>query len=119
MQDAILSALQPYSLKPAGRNKFRCNSPLRPGSNSHAFAVTIDPEAPGGGVWFDHVAEEGGDFAALAARLNIAPSASTTPKTFQATPRACADLEEYAQDHGVPPSVLRAAGWKEGVVGAC
>ena len=111
MKDAILSALDSYDLKPSGRNQYRCNSPLRPGSNSHAFAVTLDPEAPGGGVWFDHVADKGGDFLDLAPQLNISVPA-TTPSKMPTKERSYTGLDDYAQAHGVPTAVLGAAGWK-------
>lgn len=111
--DRILAALQRFDPKPAGRNKYRYNSPLRPGSNSHAFAITVDPEAPGGGVWFDHVSGEGGDFVDLEPRLfgdaPATPHAAPVPRSEP----AYSGLDEYARAHGVPADVLRAAGWKE------
>lgn len=35
--EQIIAALEPYKLKRDGANKYRCHSPLRPGSDSHAF----------------------------------------------------------------------------------
>ncbi len=48
----IITALERYGLKwSRSKTKARCNSPLRPGSNSHAFSIEIKPSAPGGGVF--------------------------------------------------------------------
>ncbi|MDQ5851551.1 MAG: hypothetical protein M3380_05650, partial [Chloroflexota bacterium] len=114
MQDAIPAALQPYGLKQAGCNQYRCNAPWRPGSNSRGVALTIDPDAPGGGLWHDHVAKEGGDFRDLAHRLNIPVQQESAPAAPAKDP-AYTGLAEYAAAHGVPVDVFRKAGWREGL----
>ncbi|MCZ7544881.1 MAG: hypothetical protein M5R40_15765 [Anaerolineae bacterium] len=38
--DRILKALQPLGLKRESEDKYRSNSPLRPGSNSMGFTLT-------------------------------------------------------------------------------
>lgn len=49
--EKVLAALEAYGLKKEGQNRYRCNSPLRPGSNSHAFTVTIDDGEHGAQRW--------------------------------------------------------------------
>lgn len=104
----ILSALEAYQLKPDGDHQWRCNSPLRPGSDSHSFRIKIQPDGEHG-AWHDHVSGEGGSLYELAARLNIAlPERTSVPDTK----RAYQGLEDYAEAHGVEASVLTAARWQ-------
>lgn len=86
------------------------NSPFRPGSNSHALSVTVDPAFAGGGKWYDHVSHESGNFLALAEQLGIACE-GTGDSESHAAPMTC--LANYAQAHGVTEAVFRAAGWSD------
>jgi DNA-binding transcriptional ArsR family regulator len=52
------------------------DSPLRSDSNSLALRLTPNPTAPGGGVWYDQVAKEGGSFIDLARICNLIDDAA-------------------------------------------
>ncbi|MBX0328577.1 hypothetical protein K2Z83_12905 [Oscillochloris sp. ZM17-4] len=67
--DLVLSALAAYDLKQTDVNRYVSNSPLRPGSNSQAFSLTIDD--PEHGAWYDHVAGSGGSLYTLADKLGV------------------------------------------------
>jgi hypothetical protein len=112
----IITALERYGLKwKPGKTKARCNSPLRPGSNSLAFSIEIKDSAPGGGVFYDHVSKEGGNFVELEQLLPgfVAPSKSA-PAVKVSAITAYEGLRDYAQAQGVPERVLSAAGWRVG-----
>jgi len=40
--EKVIAALESHGLKKEGANKYRCNSPFRPGSDSKSFTLTID-----------------------------------------------------------------------------
>lgn len=96
-------------LKQDEPGKYRSNSPLRPGSNSHAFTLTIDT---GGetGAYFDHVSDESGSLYQLAKLLNIPTPVGDNAST---TKRGYAGLSDYAQTHHAPVEAFTAAGWME------
>jgi len=104
----VLTALQAHRLKPAGQNRWRCNSPFRSGSDSQAFSVIVHPDGEHG-AYHDHVTGETGSLYELAKQLNV-----PVPEAGKAieTKRAYASLAEYAQAHGVPAEAFEAAGWK-------
>ncbi|MCL4880488.1 MAG: AAA family ATPase [Anaerolineae bacterium] len=106
--EKVLAALQPYNLKPGGQNKYRCNSPFRPGSDSMSFSVMIIDDEKG--AWFDHRDEIGGSLYDLAAKLGIEV---TGRQQVENTKRAYTGIEDYAAAHGVTAEVLMKAGWKE------
>lgn len=106
--DTIAATLAAYDLTDEGNGAWRCNSPLRTGSNSHAFTITIGPDGEHG-AWHDHVTNEAGSLYELADRLGVA-----RPKTVQqSTKRGYVDLDEYAVAHGVTKDVFLDAGWQE------
>lgn len=107
--DQVLDALHAYKLKQEKPNEWRCNSPLRPGSNSHAFTVTIAPDGEHGS-FYDHVSEESGSLYTLAKHLGI-KLPDQTP--VQDTKRAYEDINDYAAAHGITGDALVAAGWTE------
>lgn len=105
--EKILSALQGYDLK-EHNGQYRANSPLRPGSNSHGFTLTIDATGEHG-AFHDKVTGEFGSLYTLAEKLNIdVPRQQATE-----TKRAYANMADYAKAHGVTEDVLRAAKWDE------
>lgn len=105
-QEQIINALEPYNLKPAGIDKWRCNSPFRPGSDSHSLAVKLEGES---GVYMDHAGNGGGSFDDLANFFGIEIPKKDTPSTK----RVYKSLAEYAVAHGIEADVLLAAGWKQ------
>jgi hypothetical protein len=117
----ILAALERFGLKLSGK-KGRCNSPLRPGSNSLAFSIDIDDAWGGGGKWYDFVSHDHGNFIELERLLpGLLTLAEHTPVTALAKPTNpdtiadYAGLHDYAQAQGAPVEVFRAAGWRKGV----
>lgn len=106
--DQVLRALHTYGLVDEGAGKYRADSPLRPGSNSHAFSLKID--GPEHGAWHDHVTGESGSLYELAEKLGI-----PTPKAAQpaSTKRGYTGLADYAQAHGVTAQAYAAWGWTE------
>lgn len=104
----VLLALASYNLKQEGQNKWRCNSPLRPGSDSHAFVITITDDEHG--AYKDFVTEEKGSLYDLAKHLGIAlPSAIPAHDTK----RPFAGLDDYARAHGLTGEILTLYGWRE------
>ena len=51
--DKVLSALAHYELRAKSGGRYTSNSPLRPGSNSHAFSLIIN--GPEYGAYHDHL----------------------------------------------------------------
>lgn len=102
----ILQHLERFELKGNGK-EFTANSPLRAGSNSHAFSVTIESDEYG--AYFDHVTGEKGSLYELAALLGI-----ETPKREQVedSKRSYTTLADYALLKGVPEKLFIDAGWE-------
>lgn len=104
--EKVISALQAYKPKKEGANNYRCNSPLRSGSDSHSFVVKIEDDEHGS--YFDHVAEEGGSLYDLAKALGI----DTPTGQAQSTKRAYESVGDYAKAHGIPEKALTDASWQ-------
>lgn len=105
--ERVLDALQPYALR--GRNnRYRCNSPLRPGSDSQSFRLLIaDGEH---GAWTDSVSGESGSLYELARRLGIEPPQESADHSSK---RRYDGLDDYATSHGATREQFEAAGWRE------
>src|SRR5438067_1670908 len=111
--DKILKVLEAYDLEQTGPNQYRSHSPLRPGSDSHAFTLKIEPDGEHG-AWTDHAAKDGagesGSLYELAGLLKIPhPAGKTTP--VEDTKRAYKGRSDYATAHGIPETVL--SDWRE------
>jgi hypothetical protein len=91
--DSILAALGAYDLKQESPTEYRCNSPLRPGSNSHSFKLTI--HGPEHGAYRDHVSGDSGSLYDLADKLGI-------PRPAQARPalRQLVQTYDYVDEQG-------------------
>lgn len=116
--DKVLSHLQGFGLKPEGQGKWRCNSPLRPGANSHSFTVDINPDGESG-LWCDHAdGGKGGTLYELADLLGIGrPKSDKTERAqVEDSKRAYKNLAEYALLKGVPESAFIEAGWHSELV---
>lgn len=103
----VLAALQGQNIKKEGEGRYRLNSPLRPGSNSHAFTLMITDEEHG--AWKDHASgtEESGSLYDLAKRLGIEiPRASVA-----STKRAYTGLKDYAEAHGLTADDMSNEPW--------
>ncbi len=110
--EQVLSALAVYQLKQDKPNHYRCNSPLRPGSNSQAFTLILEDGEHG--AYFDHAHEaDQGSLYELAARLGITPLSPSLRQPVPSTKRVYSGLGDYAQAHGVSAEVFAAAGWTE------
>lgn len=110
--DLVLAKLETYDLKQEPSGEYRCNSPFRPGSNSHAFSVKID--GPEYGCYKDFVSDEGGSLYQLAEKLGLRDSAHTAAPNAPSTKRVYTGLVEYAAAHYVPAEAYTEAGWSEG-----
>jgi replicative DNA helicase len=106
--EQVLNALQAYDLKSAGGGKYRANSPLRPGANSHSFCVVINDEEHG--AYDDKTHGDHGSLYELAAKLGI-----ETPQRLAVTEtkRPYRDLADYAAAHGLTADELTPNGWGE------
>jgi hypothetical protein len=104
----VLSALERYDLKPEGKDKYRCNSPLRPGSNSKAFTLTIS--GPEIGAYYDHVSQDKGSLYELAQQMGI-PINAVTP--VENSKRDYTGMRDYAKAHGIDDAILLAWHWRE------
>lgn len=111
--EKVLQYLAGYQLKPEGVGKWRCNSPLRPGANSHSFTLKIESDGERG-VWDDHSGGEGGSLYNLCDRLGIEyeRKAAGGRKPVDNSKRAYKNLAEYAQLKGVPEQAFLNAKWK-------
>lgn len=110
--DLVLAALESYDLKQQPNGEYRCNSPFRPGSNSHAFAVRID--GPEYGCYKDHVSDASGSLYQLAELLGVRQAgAHTAAPAVPSTKRTYSGLVEYAAAHYVPAEAYTQAGWAE------
>ena len=108
----VLDALAPLGLH-ADRTdgQYRCNSPFRPDSDSHAFSLVINDGEHG--AYLDHVSEESGTLYDLASKLGIeTPTASPRP-SIASTKRVYSGLADYALAHGLTEEVFKSAGWSE------
>ena len=108
--DAVLQHLASYNLKTepsnGSGNNYRCNSPLRPDSDSMGFTLKIADEEHG--TWLDHVSDESGSLYELAEKLGI-----ETPKSeAKSGKRGYGGIDDYAKAHGIPASALIEAGWE-------
>lgn len=110
--ERILDRLSAYDLQREGDNEYRCNSPLRPGANSHSFKLTIDPGGENG-AYYDHTSHEKGSLYGLADVLRIEHPDGTHAAELETTKRAYRDLADYAQAHGVTADVLTKRGWSD------
>jgi replicative DNA helicase len=112
--EKVLQYLAGYNLKPEGVGKWRCNSPLRPGANSHSFTLKIEADGEHG-VWDDHAGGEGGSLYGLCDRLNIdyerKPAGGRKP--VDNSKRAYKNLAEYAALKGVPEQAFLNAKWSK------
>lgn len=109
--ERVLAHLASYSLKHEANGEWRCNSPLRPGSNSHAFTLRIDADGEKG-AWTDHAGGESGSLYDLAERLGIEIiRVQNARKPIESSERAYKNLAEYAAFKGVPEEIFIHAKW--------
>lgn len=108
--DKTLQALQAYSLKKEGQNRYRCNSPLRPGSDSHGFTLTIEDDEHG--AFYDHVSGDKGSLYELAQLLGI-DLPQVDKIQVVSTKRRYSGLADYAAAHGLTAADLEHFKWRE------
>lgn len=97
--------LDHLGITPHPSGQYRINSPLRAGSDSQSFSLTIRDDEHG--TYHDHVSKESGSLYQLAKRLGVElPSKGAVVDTMTAT-----TFEEFAEHHGVDVEVYRKAGW--------
>ena len=81
--EKVLAELSRYGLRAKPGGRYISNSPLRPGSNSHALSLVIN--GPEHGAYIDFVSGEKGSLYELAAKLNIeTPRHNPTVRTIVA-----------------------------------
>lgn len=107
--EQVLARLEAFKLEKKGAGKYRCNSPLRPGSDSHAFSLKIEADGEHG-AYQDFASDDKGSLYDLAQQLGI-----ELPQRAQVvdTKRVYADLVDYARAHGVEAGIFVTAGWKQ------
>lgn len=109
--EKILQYLAAFELKSEGSGNYRCNSPLRPGANSHSFTIRIDASGETG-AWMDHAGGESGGLYNLAERLKIAvESRQEGRRAVSDSLTVYRNLKEYATLKGVPEDVFLKAKW--------
>ena len=91
--DLVLAALARYELRAKPGGRYLSNSPLRPGSNSHALSLVIN--GPEHGAYVDFVSGEKGSLYDLAAKLGI-----QTPKKTTTTERRLVATYDYLDEDG-------------------
>lgn len=97
------------TLKSEGVGKYRGNSPLRTGSDSNGFTISVDPDGEHG-TFFDHAREEDqGSLYDLADRLGVQKGDGRA--AIDNTKRAYLSIEDYADAHGIPAAFLESAKW--------
>lgn len=104
---AVLNFLSGYKLKQEGQGRYRSNSPLRPGADSHSFVLLIEDDEHG--AWMDHASDERGSLYDLAQRLSI----ETPRANVASTKRSYNDMADYAAAHGLDPAELERWMWSE------
>jgi hypothetical protein len=103
----VQSAIAHLHIETKG-NKHRYNSPLREGSNSKSFVITINGDEHG--AYYDHVSEDKGSLYDLAKLLGVA---TPTRQTIASTKREYAGIKDYAIQHGITEEQLKAWGWSQ------
>lgn len=106
--DKVLDVLKGYKLHDDGHGKYRCNSPLRSGSDGQSFALVIhDAEH---GAYDDKAGSDSGSLYELAKKLNI-----ELPERAEvtSTKHVYTGLAEYAAAHGVGADVFASNGWSD------
>jgi len=89
-------------------NKHRYNSPLRAGSDSKSFLLTIEGDEHG--AYYDHVTEESGSLYELAMVLGVA---TPTRQAISSTKREYTGIKDYAVQHGLTDEQLKEWGWSQ------
>ena len=107
--EQIIEALTPFKLKRQSDGTYRANSPLRPGSNSQAFSIKIEPDGEHG-AYKDHVSGESGSLYELAKALNIP---LPERQKVEDSKRSYTGISDYAKAHGLTAEQLQKWGWKE------
>lgn len=109
--EKVLAYLTAYGLKDERNGQWRCNSPLRPGANSHSFTLRIDADGEHG-AFDDKAGGDSGSLYDLAGRLGIAPESMYTARTAVLdSNQVYSDLKAYAEFKGVPVDVFLKAKW--------
>jgi len=114
LQQAILAELErrpELELKKEGDGKFRLNSPLRTGSNSHSCQLNLKPPSGKTPGLYDHRDNSFITLKDLADHLGINGHSERPP--LETSKRTYTGLADYAQAHGVTADVFEAAGWSE------
>lgn len=111
----VLQAMRGMGLNPIEKNgEYRSDSPLRPGSNSNAFALRIEDGEHG--AYLDHVSGESGSLYDLAKHLSVPVPVQVNgkePGTIETTKRSYDGRADFARAHGATDEVFEKAGWLE------
>jgi hypothetical protein len=105
--DRILDIIE---VRRTSSGRYRGNNPLRAGSDSDGFVLTIDGDGEHG-TYYDHAREESGSLYELADLLGI-----ERPKSNGSNPstkRSYTTLGDYAHAHYVMSNIFVRAGWRE------
>ncbi len=109
--DNIKSVLDNHGLHKSG-GQWRSNNPTKPGSNSNAFSIKVDPDGEHG-TFYNHAGDEQGNLWDLAKLLNV-DIVGTSEKRHRVkdTKRKYTNLKDYAEAHGGQEQWFKDAGWE-------
>lgn len=111
MQGTARAVLDKCNLRHEGGDQYRGSSPLRAGSDSDAFVLTITDDEHG--TYYDHVSGESGSLYELAKELGVALPRTSNGSDPEVTKRGYQGLKDYADVHHVTVDVFERARWKE------
>jgi len=114
--ERVLAILSSHRLEQIGQGEYKCDHPLKVGSDSQAFTLTINPDGEHGAFYYFPPDTGGtikqGTLYELADALGV-PKGDAQDSAIIGTKRGYRSLREYALVHGVEPEVFEAAGWRE------
>lgn len=114
---AVLNFLKSFKLKRERSGQYRCNSPLRPGSDSMSFVLKLKDDEHG--AYYDHVDGDLGTLYDLAQKIDISinPKKAFSPpsssKSTYSPSKKGLTLQEFADHKKIPINFLIELGFRQ------